>query len=256
MPCIQLDRLGTPCRRVELVEGTQYCKIHFGRMQGLVRNAVTPVETQQRSVLTKQDVPMSSQLKGFYANKLSPKLASLLSESAAHGALNNLRGEIELLRSANLRAVQVYDSLSTLQDSPEAHAAAGGGIEPEQIAKGKQLLSKQLEKAADCMRDALRENAVAEERYANVLSKTVDRMPPDAMQDLVKQVIAAAHHCFGRDWEGLQKFDKMLSDKLNLPSVIGTMGTHVTPATITPTQQVTAMIGTVPRYVEREDAND
>lgn len=251
MPCISVDRLGSPCGRVEVVDGTQYCKIHFGQRQGLTKDGIlTGMPTE-----TKADIPMSSQLRGFYANKLSPKLTAMLTESAAHGALNNLRCEIELLRAENVRVAQLYDVLLNLQESDEAAAAAGGGIDVEQILNGRKLLRTQLDNAARAMKEALVENAIAEERYANVLSKTVDRMPPDAMQELVKQIIAAAHICFGRDFEGLQRFDKMLSEKLNLPSVVGSMGTHITPhnAPITPTQEVTAMVNTVPRWVETNE---
>lgn len=194
---------------------------------------------------------MTTHQKGFYYSRMGPRLRELVDQQRENQKLNDVSGELELMRVANARVVDVYEALIIQHDSPEAAAALGGGITPECIENGKRKLSDALQVASDTLRTAMKENVAMAEAAAKIHNLTVDRISPDMMDSIVRQICGFVHICFSDNWEAVERFDQMLTEKLQLPSVISSMGTKLTPAnSVTPTQEVQAMINTIPEWKE------
>lgn len=234
LQCQVKNAIGDICGAVKLVPGMDVC----------YRCSSRTVKDSASSIEAKYAI-MSKEHKGYYLRKLNPKLQEAILNQRAQTKLNDIAEEIELVRMANEKAVEVYSATQAMMDMPEAIAALGGGIDDESMARGKARLAIMFDDASKLLKEAMRENADLVEKAAKIHNLTVDRLSPDAIADIAKQITSFVHIIWGHDWDGLERFDKLLSAKLNLPSVVGNMGT-----TITPSQEVRKMDSTVPLWVE------
>lgn len=208
-----------------------------------------------RSGIQHKDFPkMTVAQRGFYTSRIGPKLRDVVNEYRENSKVHDITEEVELTRIANLAAVQQFEVIQLQLDCPAAWVAAGGGVDDESQERGKAILREMLIKAAENLKDAMRENARMVEMAAKIHNLTVDKMSPDLIESLVRQICGMVHSCFGEHWHLIERFDKMIAEKLQLPSVLNAMGTRLSPSNApSTTDEVRAMISTVPEWTEEDE---
>lgn len=169
----------------------------------------------------------------FFAKRVGPKLRAVLEEAAAdHKSVYSVVEEITLARDAATPIVAIYEKLR--YDPPE-------GIP-------KQQLDEMLVVAGRSQMTAMDELTRLIERGARIVSLEADKLHPHIIDEVMKQVMRFVQISFPNDMEGLKRFDQLLTEELQLPSLNDGRGT-----TITPDQQVMAMDSTIPYVADDEE---
>lgn len=187
----------------------------------------------------------------FYGKKLGPKLSRLLENNLNNEEKHDISKEVAMVRTVGAQALGVYDALLEM---PE-------GTLPEETRV--QLIHD----AGQIVADAMDESSRIVERSAKIFALTSDKLDPQAVDKVAKQICRFVYLCF-EDFESkvpkdadietklqwnefdeavrkimrerIKKFDDMLTNELQMPT-LKQLGT-----TLSPDQQVRAMIDTVP----------
>ena len=264
--CMWLVRGGGKCIRFA-AKGKKYCGGHITVLQRNSRD-LKKDDTRRLLKVPKGAIPnpfgsititgkkakgstlatvFKSERMGFYAKKVGPKLNALITEALETYKANDISEEITLTRVVATQSVQMYSQLLELPDSALPLQAR-----QQILAEAGAMVTRSMEQATRLV-----------ERSAKIFALTTDKIDPSAVDAVVKQICRFVYLCFetyktnqpGYEEfdaavnkimvEGVQKFDKMLNEELQLPS-LKQLGTS-----ITPDQQTLAMIDTVP-FVDEE----
>lgn len=239
MQCTQKMRLGQVCKHPSVLGGIK-CKYHKPVEYGLL-----PTDPDLHSVFGARDgnrgrpsnkraLPTKEQM-GFYAKHIGPKLTELLNDALAIQAFD-ISEEIGIIRASLITQVEQFSGLNELRNDP-----ATAPKTDEAILQYNTLYNM----AAESLRQGMNAITFQVERQAKIHNMVAEKIHPNAINDVVRQINRMVHEVFGQDhWELVERFDQKLTDELQLPS-LKNQGT-----TITPDQEVTLMDASVPLYVE------
>lgn len=253
--CEWLYRGGAQCPLIK-AKGTRYCRVH--REKGNAPGSNSPlnpfaIDTKYDSAVEKlASIPKNRM--AFYTRRMGPKLKALVEEALEGQNAHDISEEVAIVRAMSQQSLQVYNSLMELDDTK---------ITPQGKAQA-------MHDAGQIVVTAMDQATRLSERSAKIFALTAEKIDPLAIDKVAKQLCRFVYVCF-EDYETelpegltteqilqykefdksvreimiqqINKFDKMVSEELQLPSIIQN-GTN-----ITPDQQVLAMINTVP-FVE------
>lgn len=239
-------RGGVSCNRRK-TPGGKFCKQHANHSKNVREVNALGIESttggHEIEVGRSIEYILPKERMSFYARVLGPKLKAVLEECAAEYKRHNIDEEILITKAVSRDALIVLDSLHELPDT----------------ALPRETRAKLLTEAGSIVNQTMEQATRLVERSAKIHALTADKISPTVVDDMVQQMcrfvylaFEAKHNSGHPDFtdfdeavnkilmERISKFDKMISDDLQLPS-LKALGT-----TITPDQQVLAMDDTVP----------
>lgn len=240
--CEHIKSGGENCKSHKL-KGSKFCNYHAQRLDNSrvrfkTKDAFATDNGLDHRVLKK--IPRDRM--NFYGQRLGPKLSALIQETVEAQNAHDISLEVATVKAISSQSVGIYDSIMELPD----------GAIPSQARQ--QLLHD----AGQVVVTALEQSTRLVERSAKIFALTAEKIDPLAIDKVTKQICRFVYLCFenysseqpGYEEfdeavrkimiERIQMFDKMVSEELQLPS-LSQLGT-----TITPDQQVVAMINSVP----------
>ena len=235
MYCIFVKTDLTQCRRLHII-GEKFCPYHIkaGTSKGSGKRK-NPFEHDSSGIeIAIADIPVD-QMK-LYGKRIGPKLKELLQESLNNSKAHDISEEIALTRQCAGEAVSAYSTLIDME-----------GLVDETKRK------MALHEAASVVMGQMDSVAKLVERAAKIHALTVDKLPPNAIDDCIRQICRFVYQVFGEQKEKIEEFDRLLTDEMQLPS-LKQLGT-----TIMPRDQVIAMDSTIPVYyddVEDDTVNE
>lgn len=242
--------LGRKCK-IATSEGQKLCRHHVK----IPINAGCNPNSQYSAIAESSDktrdfrrAPITKMQADLYIKQLGPKLSVVCRELLNNTKLNDITAEIAVTRTAYLESIGEWGSLAAMIDDDQIISVMGGGIDEAAMQRGRHKLQQMIATARNDVVEGMDRISVLCERQAKIHNLTVDKLPPDAIDGIVKQICRFVHLCFAHDWANIEKFNEMLNQELQLPSLkmIGTMST--------PSQDVREMYDTIPRAPEIIDA--
>lgn len=255
--CEYSKRGGDCCKGLKC-KGSTYCRKHRDYFNDLDKNRSkisstrNPFDINLRissQLLASKNIP-SDRMK-FYGKQLGPKLSQLIQDSVEESNAHDISKEVAVVKAISSQSVGIYDSIMELPDGAVPNATRT------------QLLHDAGQVAISALDQATR----MVERSAKIFALTTERVDPLAVDKVAKQICRFVYICF-EDFETelpedadeetvkqfvefdeavrkvmldrIRKFDTMVAEELQLPT-LKQLGT-----TITPDQQIMAMIDSVP----------
>lgn len=164
-------------------------------------------------------IKVSDEQLAFYARRVGPKLRAYMEQIAADRKAHDVSEELDIARTVASEAVAVYGAIY------------------ERDFEGKQVA---LEMSGEIVMQRMRQVIDLFHKSAQIAALEQDKFSPHIINEISKQIMRFAHVCFSEYPNALVKFDQLLTEELQLPSI--KMGG----TTITPDQQVLEMDSTVP----------
>lgn len=172
----------------------------------------------------------------FYAKRVGPKLKAVLEEASKNKMeLLDITEEITLSRLATLKYMEVLEQIEELKI----------GVNNVTVESKQTLINNIL----PIVKRAWAEDSVLVERGTRIFTmlNNENKLSPNAIDEVVKQISKFHHACFHDHPDALAKFDNFLNNVLELPTLKG-RGTS-----ITPDMQVMAMDATIPTGPDVEE---
>ncbi len=171
----------------------------------------------------------------MYGRKIGPKMSALLEQIRAKPDYLDVSEELEQARIIHAERWQLYAfTFETMPDGEARQTALH--IAGQMVDQSLDNLTKLIERAS------------------RIMSAKTNGIGPQCADAIVRQMCGFVYQCFDseKDRTNIMKFDKMLSEKLELPS-LKSLGTSRTPSDSIDAQ-VMAMDDTVP-YAPVPDIN-
>lgn len=231
----QASIFGSQACPIKALPGTKFCRKHTtgrkhktGGPKDVFGHKLQYAEKNSHNNPTKEQM-------GFFRKHIGPKLTALLDE-ALEIKMFDVQEELAIVRTTCIQQVQVYNSLQEIWANPATRP-----VTPEAI----KAFDAAIAECGSQVKSAMNDITFQVERQAKIHSMVAEKIHPNAIADVVRQINRMVFECFGQsDWKGVERFNNMLTTELELPS-LKNQGT-----TITPDKQVQMMDESVPLYVE------
>lgn len=214
-----------------------FCKKHYKQQSGAgdsLRFRGGPQDVYG-SVYRKAYTPEFKEKMGFFYKHLGPKLKTLFDEAVTVKEFD-IQEEITLTRIAATEQLAICNQLHAIWDDPSTRPT-----EPQAVSAYAALLRE----ATEAFKKSLSDITYQVERQAKIHAMVAEKLGPNAIADVVRQINRMIYETFGQsDWEGVKRLNDRLTNELQLPS-LKNQGT-----TITPDQEVMLMDASVPLFVE------
>lgn len=177
----------------------------------------------------------------FFRKHIGPKLTELMDDALLVKEFD-ISEEVALVRVSQIELAKVFSNLVEIANDPSLAPKT-----PEAIELHNLLLSQ----TATLIRSGMEEITRLVERQAKIHSLVAEKMHPNAIGEVVKQINLIIYDTLGAEhWDLVEAISKKLDTELEIPS-LKNLG-YSNGATITPNEEVSLMDASVPLYVEPE----